>query len=250
MPANPTRYGFKFWAVVCSQSRFIWNFIPYLGKPTGELEAGLAERVVHQLTAGLQHRGHSVCVDNYFTAPSLFNGLLRRGIFATGTAKPGRIGFPSQLASFKKGDHPRSTIFWATHSSGTMAASIWYDSKPVAFLSTSADPTGPAVAKRWLKGVREDVPTTPAQVEYQVNMRGVDLVDQMRTHYTTQFHSHKWWHKYLMFVVDSVLHNAWICYRHDRRARGERRVRRSNFMYDVAFGLIMPKLSMPRTCIV
>lgn len=192
MRAKPIRYGFKIWAAVCVDSGFIWNIIPYLGKGGGVAEAGLGERVVHQLTAGLQNRGHSVCVDNFFTAPSLFDALLRRGIFATGTVKGYRIGFPSLLCGFKKGEHPRSTLFWATHSSGRMAASLWYDSQPVAFLSTSADPTGPAIARRWLKGVREDVQTTPQQVEYQTNMRGVDSVDQMRREYTTQFHSRKW----------------------------------------------------------
>jgi len=60
-----------------------------------------------------------------------------------------------------------------------MVASVWYDSKPVAFLSTSADPTGPTIALYWLKGKREEIPTTPQQVEYQTNMRDVDLLDQM-----------------------------------------------------------------------
>jgi len=203
---------------------------------------------VHQLTAGLQNRGHSLCMDNYFTCPSLFDALLRRGIFATGTVKAGRVGFPSTLSGFKKGEHPRSTLFWATHSSGQMAATVWYDANPVAFLSTSANPTGPAIARRWLKGVREEIETTPQQVEYQSNMRGVDLVDQMRTNYSTQFHSNKWWHKYLMFTLDSVLHNAWVLYRVDRHGRGEKRPRRLHFMYDTAMGLIMPNVDLPRTC--
>lgn len=166
MPAKPTRYGFKIWAAVCVESGFIWNIIPYLGKVAGESKAGLGERVVHLLTAGLQNRGHSVCVDNYFTSPCLFDALLRRGIFATGNVKGYRIGFPSSLFGFKRGEHPRSTLFWATHSSGKMAVTLWFDAKPVAFLSTSADPVGPAIARRWLKGKREEIATTPQQVEY------------------------------------------------------------------------------------
>lgn len=79
-------------------------------------------------------------------------------------------------------------------------------------------------------------------------MRGVDLLDQMWKDYSVQFHSNKWWHKYFMFTLDSALHNVWVCYHLDRRARGERKLRRVNFMYDVAFGLIMPKLTKPRTC--
>jgi hypothetical protein len=30
--AKPTRYGLKFWALVCSKTRYIYNILPYLGK--------------------------------------------------------------------------------------------------------------------------------------------------------------------------------------------------------------------------
>jgi len=66
MLAKPTWYGFKFWAAMCVDSGYIWNLLPYLGRGAGEPEVGLAEHVVHQLTAGLLYRGHSVCVDNFF----------------------------------------------------------------------------------------------------------------------------------------------------------------------------------------
>ena len=107
------------------------------------------------------------------------------------------------------------------HSIKQMAATTWYDSKPVSFLSTSADPVGDAVALRWIKGVEQEIPSTPQQAEYQAHMRGVDLVDQMRGDYTVQFQSNKWWHKLFFFAVDSSIHNAWVCYRADRVARGE-----------------------------
>lgn len=77
-------------------------------------------------------------------------------------------------------------LFWATHSSKKMTTTVWYDAKPMAFLSTSP------IAYRWLKGKREDIVTMPQQVEYQANMRGVDRLDQMCGEYFVQFHSHKW----------------------------------------------------------
>lgn len=180
IPAKPTRYGIKVWALFSNPSRYIFNLIPYLGKSGVTLEFGQGERIVHQLTAGLANKGYTICCDNFFTSPSLFDGLLRRGIFATGTVTGRRIGFPTSLLGFKKGDHPKSTLFWQIHSSQRTAATTWFDSKPVSFLSTSADPLGLGIALCWSKGVREEISTTPQHIEYQSHMRVVDLVDQMR----------------------------------------------------------------------
>jgi hypothetical protein len=190
-----------------------------------------------------------VVCDNFFTSPQLFDSLLRRKIYATCTVKGRRIGFPSILCGFKKGEHPRSTLFWATYASRQMATTAWFDAKPVQFLSTSANPTGPVVAMRWLRGVRERIPTTPQQVEYQEHMGGVDKVDQMRRNYTVQFHSRKWWHKlFLGFVHDSSLQNEWILFSSDCRALWEKwHGGRLAFYYEVALALITPKVTLPHT---
>lgn len=131
-----------------------------------------------------------------------------------------------------------------------MAATTWFDSKPVSFLSTSADSIGPTVALCWLRGVREEISTTPQQVEYQEYMRGVDLIDQMRRDYSVQFHSRKWWHKFLFFTVDSSLQNAWVLYKADREARGEggRKLTRRSFYYTIATELVLPVIRPPVTC--
>lgn len=161
IPAKPTRYGIKCWAAVSNPSRYIYNIIPYLGKSGGEAKEGQGEKVVHQLRRGLGHRSHTVVCDNFFTSPQLFHGLLQRGIFATGTVKGNRVGFPSCLMGMKRGDHPRTMLFWQMHKSHRMAATTWFDSKPVSFLSTSAKPLGEATTMRWSQGVREEISTTP-----------------------------------------------------------------------------------------
>lgn len=135
------------------------------------------------------------------------------------------------------------------HKDRKMAATVWFDSKPVVFLSTSANPLGPgAYANRWLQGDRRQLRTTPQQVEYQTNMRGVDVVDQMRRDYTVQFHSRKWWHKVFMFTVDSSLQNGWVLFCHDRTTRHDKLISRRRFLYNIALALIEPRLPLPRTC--
>lgn len=210
---------------------------------------GLGEKVVHQLMRGLGHKSHTVVCDNFFTSPQLFHSLLERGIYATGTVQGKRVGFPTSLMGMKRGEHPRATLFWAMHRSHRMAATTWFDAKPVSFLSTSANPVGDAKALRWLQGERKEIPTTPQQMEYQVHMRGVDLIDQMRRDYTVQFHSRKWWHKLFYFALDSSLQNAWVLYRDYMLRRRERCIGgRLGFYLAVAKAFIEPTVLLPRTC--
>jgi hypothetical protein len=37
-----------------------------------------------------------------------------------------------------------------------------------------------------------EFPTSPILLQYQSNMRGIDVVDQYRQYYTAIFQSHKW----------------------------------------------------------
>lgn len=125
-----------------------------------------------------------------------------------------------------------------------MVSTCWYDSKPIYFLSTSVDPVGEgACSMRWVNGERIPIDSTPQQVEYQTNMRGVDVMDQMCTDYNVQFHSHKWWYKHLFFVVDSWLNNSWVLFKHDRVTRMEKVYRKClQYHLDITHDLIAPWL--------
>jgi hypothetical protein len=126
-PMKPTKYGIKVWALVSNPSRYIYNLTPYVGKFGSKPEAGLGSSVVLQLVHSLHHRGHTVVTDNFFTSPSLFERLLRRGIWATGTTKDNSIRFPTELRRYKNGQYKRGSFIWRMHRSRTMAATFWFD---------------------------------------------------------------------------------------------------------------------------
>ncbi|KAG0610845.1 hypothetical protein M758_7G096400 [Ceratodon purpureus] len=73
-------------------------------------------------------------------------------------------------------------------------------------------------------------------------MRGVDVVDLKRQEYTTQLHSHKWWHRVFMFILDNTLLNAYVLYAEDQRARGLPLFTRALWHYTLAEALIRPRL--------
>jgi hypothetical protein len=67
----------------------VWNFDIYRGaslqtlgnKNASKLEAGLGQRVVENLTVGLEDKEHVVVIDNFFTNVELFQNLEQMGIY-------------------------------------------------------------------------------------------------------------------------------------------------------------------------
>jgi hypothetical protein len=52
---------------------------------------------------GWEGMNYTVVTDNYFTSPMLYEDLLRRGFYAVGIARQGRVGFPTSLHLPEKG---------------------------------------------------------------------------------------------------------------------------------------------------
>jgi hypothetical protein len=145
MMGKPVRFGVKVWALVSSGSRYISNLIVYLGAGDAREEAELvgADAVLVALR-GLEHRGHVVFTDNFFTGVSLFTSLLRRGFYATGIVKKVSRGFPPSLAGFPAQHRPpRGTLVVRMHRSREVVAICWQDSKPVWLISTATNPIDP-----------------------------------------------------------------------------------------------------------
>jgi hypothetical protein len=94
---------------------------------------------------------------------------------------------------------------------------VWKDKKPILFLSTNAIPVGyscmpmPTVPRK-NSTVREDIMTSHMHPEYTIHMHSVDVTDQLRASYNTQYRTHKWWHKILFFLLDVTILNMFIIY--------------------------------------
>ena len=217
----------------------------YLGADEARNEGdSVGEDAVLTAIASLEGRGHVIITDNFFTSPHLFMELMRRGFWATRTCRKTRTGFPTSLAGFSNTELlERGDLVVKMHRSHSIAAIYWMDSKPVFLLSTACDPVGEdSYAGRWVGRERVQFPTSPILLQYQARMRGVDLVDQQHQEYSTQLHSHKWWHRIFIFVLDSQLLNAYILYACDRRALGLPMSSQLLWHYNVAEDLIRPRM--------
>ena len=65
----------------------------------------MTHAVVLRLLKGLENRGLHVCMDNYYTSPSLFRNLRYLGFGACGTVHTNRRGVPDDIkAKPQKGE--------------------------------------------------------------------------------------------------------------------------------------------------
>jgi hypothetical protein len=149
MPNKPEKWGIKVWCLADSITKFMSNFQIYVGKSqtvdeqeqVAHRESILAHGVVVDLLQGHENKAHVVAMDNYFTSVGLFNDLLGRGIYATGTLRSNRVGILSIMKNKKQYRRsPHGTLVWRMHASRSMSSIMWKDKRPVLILSTHAKP--------------------------------------------------------------------------------------------------------------
>ena len=99
LPLKPVKRGIKVW-VLADTNGYFYNMQVYTGREKSS-EKGLGARVVKDLTLPLQHKFHHIYCDNFFTSVQLFEDLEKVGIYACGTARSDRTGFPPQLKNIK-----------------------------------------------------------------------------------------------------------------------------------------------------
>ena len=97
--------------------------------------------VVLQLVKGLEHRGHVLYCDNYYSSPELFLKLRTLGFGACGTVWTNRRGIPSSFmskASLKKGEVRESQ-------SDELLILQWQDKREVTMIGGTEDIMKPTV---------------------------------------------------------------------------------------------------------
>ncbi|XP_064382929.1 piggyBac transposable element-derived protein 4-like [Halichondria panicea] len=96
LPNKPVKRGIKVWVLADSKNGYFHTMQVYTGRQ-GTPEKHLGTRVVKDLTTSLKGKYHHVYFDNYFTSLNLLEDLEKDGIYACGTTRSNRVGFPVDL---------------------------------------------------------------------------------------------------------------------------------------------------------
>ena len=191
---------------------FTQSILCHTGKDTSlDDSSGVTHALVLKLLEGLEHRGHHVYMDNYYTSPTHFTSLLRLGFGACGTVRINRQGMPTEVttAKLKKGEMTSSEV-----QKGILPLK-WQDKWPVVMLSTIHDDSW-VTKRRWTRlvaGGIEEIEKPTMVEKYNTYMGGVDKGDQLMSYYGFSHRTVKWWRRAFFHLFENAIVNAYILYR-------------------------------------
>ena len=148
-------------------------------------------------------------MDNFYTSVPLLEELLANGMYGCCTVRANRKGLPTRLLPKNAANINKHEYRLAQKDEITYC--IWRDTKPVLFLSNFHDPTEVGeVNRRSGAAQQRQVPVPMIVQDYQKNMKGVDLCDQMTGYYTLEHRSKKWWRRIFFYLMVASVHNSYI----------------------------------------
>ncbi|KJZ68721.1 hypothetical protein HIM_11887 [Hirsutella minnesotensis 3608] len=245
VPNKPIPVGYKVW-VVAQRGYFlswIWHLPkkamgPVAGlmrrKRPGEIYLNPTQSVVPALTSLLPEQLYHVFLDNLFSSPSLFLALRQRGIGATGTART-NCGIDKLLTQHKAADAKGQLNWpWGTLKSIPTPDNLvnqlaWKDNALVLMLSTVhtgrqleqrirrrpaslTKPQQKAIKREFGDDPIKQLPVPTATAEYNDNMGGVDVGDQLRSYlgFDHAIRRGGWRAIAFGFLLDTALINTYL----------------------------------------
>ena len=208
----------------------VLHFEAYTGT-AGGLSNTVKDLVIRMLQP-FEGRNYKVFMDRRYTSPELFDELVRRGFYPTGTVMKNRRGLSKV---FTRKLRPGEVLH---RSRGKLLAIKWKDKRDVFVLSTADKAamieTGQGRDER--AGGEHQKLKPAAVLRYNRNKAGVDRADQMISYYPLYRRSVKWWKKVFFGLFTIALIN--VC--KYRNIKNQSFTKLSSFLLTVATELAQP----------
>ncbi|XP_028173824.1 piggyBac transposable element-derived protein 4-like [Ostrinia furnacalis] len=200
--------GIKSFELCESKTGYLWRFEVCSGheealNAQASPVSGIIPSIVLRLLKGLEHRGHTVWMDNYYNSPALSRELKCRGFDCVGTLRTNRPFVPTELMHLSKGNRAVGQVCGCT--SGDVDLIVWRDKNSVALTSTY----------HGLATVKCGATLKPTVIaDYNLCMGGVDRKDKMLAMYPLERKRTSVWYKKLFRRLLNVSTlNAYILYK-------------------------------------
>lgn len=200
--------GIKTYEICESQSGYLWRFEVHAHKkttadsaaPQTPLETSTPS-IVLRLISGLEHKGHTLWMDNYYNSPALARYLKCLGFDVVGTLRTNRQFVPQELTDLTKNNMSLGQITALT--SGDVDIIVWRDQNRVATISTYH---GHATTST------SDGKTKPIVImDYNIMMGGVDKKDQLLSMYPIERkRTTVWYKKFFRRLLNISVLNSFI----------------------------------------
>ena len=211
IPLKSSKFGIKSYELCESSSGYLWSFIIYTGKDTVFQTAFISgdtnktATIVLSLVEPLLKKGRTLWMDNFYNSPALAQRLKSLKTDCVGTLRLSRKDVPQRVKEkkLKKG------ALVAQHS-GPVSVLKWKDKKEVTMISTyHGEETRMKLTK-----CRQEKQKPVSVLDYNENMGGVDLKDQLLQPYLLERKKMtKWYIKLFRRLLNvTVLNCMVICH--------------------------------------
>ncbi|XP_061584596.1 piggyBac transposable element-derived protein 4-like [Cololabis saira] len=170
MKGKPVRNGYKLFVLADSRNGYTWDFFVDQKKAQGTSGKGLSyDSVMALVDTRILGTGYKLYVDDFYTSPALFRDLLQKKIWACGTVRANRSGFPKTRVNGMGSKSPHGSIRWIREDSLLFVQ--WRDTRDVSLCSTVHTAHSDERVQRRSKGADgvwevKDVSIPPAVKDY------------------------------------------------------------------------------------
>jgi hypothetical protein len=206
MSNKPDKFGLKFWLLCDTETQFVQNALPYLGKDNEKSsKMQLGHHVVMELMKPYYWHGHNVTTDSFFTSLALAKDLHVKRTTLLGTVRWNRRELPKEVHTFQA-EMKRFESKLLEEESHTATMTL-YKSKPrKAVILFSSQHRVCHVDETHKKRLPETI------ASYNGTKHGVDICDQMTRLYTTKAQTRRWPMHVFYNLLDIGGINAWRLY--------------------------------------
>ncbi|UYV79603.1 hypothetical protein LAZ67_17003232 [Cordylochernes scorpioides] len=206
IPSKRKRFGIKLFVLCDVETKYILDFIVYVGKGTEieDSDMGVSSSVITTLLQPYMNKGHSLWVDNWYSSPTLFNFLHQRQTNVCGTVRKNRKEMPRFGKKLKIGETE------AKHTQNLLA--LKYKDKREVFMLSTMHKNEFANTNKRDKVTNLPIQKPSAVIDYNQKMGTVDQTDMLLSSIGCLRKSLKWYKKLFFHFIDTSLLNAYSLY--------------------------------------
>jgi len=190
-PRKPIKWGIKAFTMADSQIKYMLRFRIYKGK-SEEKEYSISEEILKSITPYIENKNHILYLDSFFSSPKIFKNLKDHGINCIGMVNIKNKELPNEVHNSLSDQEIK--IF----TKNDEIYLIQYKDKKVLNLLSSIGDTRTITQDYYDKRAKQKKEKMKPKliVDYIMNMRAVDVNNQLSLAYTFDNRVYKWWKGY------------------------------------------------------